>query len=404
MGKAKTILLLTGLIAALTGCSDRSQYGVNDTAANDDSYAFASGVIVPDSVRSATLYLYCTSPSFQTVYVHRATAGWSDSDVTWSSFAGAYDSNASGSFLASAMGWRSVDVTGLVKNWIGGTHPNHGFLLDQQVSNLPRGVFFAKENIFMQPYLVVCYGSPSGDSCEQFPIIQDATINQSTPNINSGFAEVLMTGYAAIGPLENQGLLYFDLPTFTPPPPPPPPDDSTVVINPGDDSTVIVDPADTTDDPGCTRSASWWFRHCGCGPRAKVDEVTALLPLWLGTPGGNYSVEVDDPCKVSEYLNQSVRRGLFAPLKPLLAELLAAKLNVAGGADDADIASAIAEADAFLASKPVSRRNSLTKEEFRKVHEWRRALHQYNVGESGPGACDSDVSNWARIWRQSEDN
>jgi len=112
MRKKITSLALTGLLAALVGCSDRSPVGSASTA--DQPFALAAGVIVPDSVKTAALSVYCSGPSLQTVNVYRVTAPWAESTVTWNSFAGAYDTAAvHGSFAAAAPGWKTAEVTAL---------------------------------------------------------------------------------------------------------------------------------------------------------------------------------------------------------------------------------------------------------------------------------------------------
>ncbi len=395
----KATIILASVLSILVGCSQQNPIGSNNTVPGTDTYLALAAGIIPDSIQSATLYLYCSSPSMQTVSLHRVTSSWSDSAVTWANFGGAFDAAAEGSLVANAPGWRTADITPLVRGWIRGQYVNHGLLLDQAAS-APRGLFFSRDNVFMKPYLVVCYAGPNGDTCEQFPVMHDASIDQSIPDGNYGFAEVLFTGYAAVGS-EYQGLVYIDLPLYTPPP------SDTTSTDPGSDTTIVIDPNDSTGngdpgdstvieepvDHGCTRSASWWLRHSGCAPRAKIDSITPLLPIWLGTPGGPQSVEINSNCEAKEYLLRCHRARLFAAMKPLFSELLAAKLNIAAGADDSAVAEVIVAADQFIGSRAITKRAALTRSEMRLVHQWQHILHRFNVGEIGPGSCGLNRSN-----------
>ena len=49
-----------------------------------------------------------------------------------------------------------------------------------------------------------------------------------------------------------------------------------------------------TENEGCTLGKGYWANHAGQGPGNLPDEVSALLPLWLGDPEGEHSVRVED--------------------------------------------------------------------------------------------------------------
>jgi len=69
----------------------------------------------------------------------------------------------------------------------------------------------------------------------------------------------------------------------------------------------------------------------------------------------------------------------------LAHQLIAAKLNIANGADSSDIDSVIAEADAFIGDKTVGVDKAKTKE----VSSWVDALDAFNNGLTGPGHCEA---------------
>lgn len=384
----KSLFILLGMTALLAGCSEQSPLEPNDTGAYNNAFVLQTPGIVPDSIHSATLYLYCSSPSFQAVGIHRVNSPWSETSVTWNNFGAAYQSSADGSLLANTVGWISADVTNLVRGWVGGAFANEGMLLDQQITTQPRALFFSRDAVFFRPYLVVCYAGENGDTCEQFAPTRDASINQSVPDAVYGFAEVLLTGYADNPGEEYQSLAYFNLPVYTPPPPP----IDTGGTDPGGDTVVVIDPGDSTqiqepDENGCTKSSSWWLRHNGCSAPSSSDAVSELLPVWLGTPGGLNSVEITSPCQTREYLVRQRRPDQFAAVKTLLCEQLAAKLNIASGADDAAIENIVIAVDEFLAARVIDSRHTLSRSEMRRIHQWQKALQRYNHGEIGPGRC-----------------
>lgn len=371
-----TTFALIGL--AVIGCEMNAGPTASDSAEDIFGQALTPGS-APE-VASASLYLYIASPSMQTVNVHRASVDWSDA-VTWNSFGGAFAPDVYASFAANMPGWKAVDVSSLVQAWRAGNQPNYGFLLDQPVAVYPRAVYFSSDGIMSHPYLEVCYATAAGDSCVQYAPGRDTYIDQSVPDNAFGSAEVLQTGYADAYGNENQALLWFDVPVVADPPPA---DDTTGVIDPVQDTTVAVE--------NCTRHSLFWVRNSGCGRWSDGDAISALLPLWLGSEGGEHSIEITDNCKALHYLFGPKMHGWIRPLRPLYIELLTAKLNIAAGADPSAVAAVIEAADAFVASHADDMRSFLDRENIDELKGWWRTLHRYNQGEIGPGACEVEPS------------
>jgi hypothetical protein len=69
----------------------------------------------------------------------------------------------------------------------------------------------------------------------------------------------------------------------------------------------------------------------------------------------------------------------------LIHQLIAAKLNVAGGADPTDIAAVLADSDAWLTSHPLGSNPSGTDREAGIALA--EALDDFNNGVTGPGHC-----------------
>lgn len=142
------------------------------------------------------------------------------------------------------------------------------------------------------------------------------------------------------------------------------------------------------DEPGCTYTIGFWKNHAGF--RRQADLVSQYLPIWLGTPDGEKSRFVDTARKAVDYLGQQTYGSPYNGITKLYAQLLGAKLNIANGADGSEIMSAIAEADAFLASHDWRDWYDLTWGERSRILELKDTFDDYNNGRIGPGHCDDD--------------
>jgi hypothetical protein len=144
----------------------------------------------------------------------------------------------------------------------------------------------------------------------------------------------------------------------------------------GDSSSVSI-PVTVTSS-GCTLSAGYWKTH--------PDAITPLLPIWLGTPNGAKSVEVTTSSQAVTILGiPDASNGI----DKLYAQLLAADLSIAKGADLSAVASTISAADAFLATHDASDWSALSASDKAQVIAWATTLANYNTGLIGPGECSS---------------
>ena len=134
----------------------------------------------------------------------------------------------------------------------------------------------------------------------------------------------------------------------------------------------------------CTRTIGYWKNHAGFGPQA--DVVTPLLPQWLGTSGGAKSVHVTTAALAVSLLDKS--GDASNGINKLYAQLLAAKLNIANGADGSAVLQPITQADAFLASHAASEWSSLSSAQRQQALSWAATLDDYNNGRIGPRHCD----------------
>ncbi|PKK82958.1 MAG: hypothetical protein CVT49_10870 [candidate division Zixibacteria bacterium HGW-Zixibacteria-1] len=139
---------------------------------------------------------------------------------------------------------------------------------------------------------------------------------------------------------------------------------------------------------GCTYGKGYWKNHAGFGPQA--DEVSKLLPIWLGDDGGAKSIAVTDAQIAVDILSQHAYGHPSNGITKLYAHLLTAKLNIANMANSEDINEMINEADAFLAEHDWTDWDMLDKSQQKMVQQWKRHFEDYNEGEIGPGHCGND--------------
>ncbi|WP_437911056.1 DNRLRE domain-containing protein [Sorangium sp. So ce327] len=128
-----------------------------------------AGVPSSAEIASATLSLYQTYKiESSTVRVHRATAAWTESGVTWGNFGsgGHFDPAIAASFVtggpSGTTGFRNVDVTALAQAWVSGELANHGVLIEEDA--VTRSSLRSSESASTteRPALTVCYH----DTCE----------------------------------------------------------------------------------------------------------------------------------------------------------------------------------------------------------------------------------------------
>lgn len=135
-------------------------------------------------------------------------------------------------------------------------------------------------------------------------------------------------------------------------------------VNPGEEEPP------PGEQEGCTFTQGYWKNH---------EEAWPVTELTLGTV--TYTQE-----ELLQILRQPVRRN---GLVSLAHQLIAAKLNVANGASDADIAMTIEAADALIGSLeiPPIGDGSLRPNQTSGLVD---TLASFNEGDIGPGHCDDN--------------
>jgi hypothetical protein len=118
---------------------------------------------------------------------HRLTRAWSEANATWSNYdvvlvlgqpwttaGGDHDGNPAARLaLSGSTGWKSLDITTLVQEWLAGEHPNYGLLfkVNSAVDNLE--FHSSDEAATKRPKVVVQYVCECGTTCA--PVAADGT-------------------------------------------------------------------------------------------------------------------------------------------------------------------------------------------------------------------------------------
>ena len=144
-------------------------------------------------------------------------------------------------------------------------------------------------------------------------------------------------------------------------------DEARITVTDGDSSweTIVELPGLC----GCTRTQGYWKNH---------EEDWALDSIVLGER--SYDADICD-----DLLGTAVVGDMSISMAH---QLIAAKLNVAAGASDDDIADVIEAADAWLAERDCRDGLPLLVSDWDGGEEIKDALDAWNNGDTGPGHCD----------------
>lgn len=142
----------------------RAGSGSTTARANRTFMMFDLSGLAGCDVTAAQLSLYYASEAFggisPTLEIHRVTASWSESSVTWSSRSsgmpwtaagGDFDAVATSAVTAqaAAFGWLSWDMSSLVTAWLAGTAPNFGLEIlepNDNAGNMGRKLFASAQS------------------------------------------------------------------------------------------------------------------------------------------------------------------------------------------------------------------------------------------------------------------
>lgn len=140
------------------GSSPYLHTGLSSGAEKNALYRFElDSIPYKATVESATFSTTLYSSGTGEIRVHRINASWAESTVTWSSFADSFEPAVEATFLGASSGVATVDLTELVQAWVDGAHPNHGFLLEEDLTALTSYRSSEHDILGDRPSLEVCF-------------------------------------------------------------------------------------------------------------------------------------------------------------------------------------------------------------------------------------------------------
>lgn len=148
-----------------------------------------SGLPADSIITSASLRVYQAGgrdyPSqTRPVTMYRVTGGWAESSLNWNNRPGYAESLGSWATTYDYLGWKSVDVTSLARNWVSGATPNYGVVLVGPESTVGiYRLFFARDDI-RQAQLVINYQPPLAPVLDVSP----GTASRQSTNTHAPFS------------------------------------------------------------------------------------------------------------------------------------------------------------------------------------------------------------------------
>jgi hypothetical protein len=138
---------------------------------------------------------------------------------------------------------------------------------------------------------------------------------------------------------------------------------------------------------GCTLTMGYWKTHAD--PNSPRHDNTQTLKVLAAaqppiTVGGNAVTATPGTYNVVSLLSFS--GDASKPINKLYAQSVAAKLNIANGADGSAVSTTITNADAFLTGK--SPNQNLTNAQKQTAVSLAATLENFNSGGIGPGHCN----------------
>jgi hypothetical protein len=127
-----------------------------------------AGLVSSGTLKRAVLHIYMVSSvgTGEPVTVHRVTAPWDPATATWESVSGGrFDATAATSIDSGSAGWKALDITPLVREWLEGSTENYGVILTAAAAGEDITATFYGSNYsdpLLRPWLEVSFAAPGG--------------------------------------------------------------------------------------------------------------------------------------------------------------------------------------------------------------------------------------------------
>ena len=208
---------LAALAPVLVGCQFLFTPDSDEASPNSARIELPAAAPLPAAgvLEAALLRFHARQASNQWLYLHRVTAPWTESTVTWNNFGAAYDPSPIDSVLVDAAGWFELPLTERVLAWGTGAESYHGLLLRHGALATPRSVIDSREDAAAPPSLILWMRGEHGLIADSLAAVADAFIWRAQPGSNYGDRNPVYAGWAQLqAGIEMQALLRFDLPVL----------------------------------------------------------------------------------------------------------------------------------------------------------------------------------------------
>jgi len=196
-----------GLWTTLRFGYDQTSFDAMRTMVQWDLSSIPSNAIINNA--TASIYQTFVTPPGDTLAVQGQyiTAPWNESSVTWN------NANYLGGDITqvgdvnSALGWKSVNVTEIVRTWHSGSRPNYGTILtaDERDDQTRFRTFYSRQQSGFSPFVTIDYTV----TCDNVPPIATVT---ALPTFSASNFSVSWSGtdYAPDG-CAPSGIAYYDV-------------------------------------------------------------------------------------------------------------------------------------------------------------------------------------------------
>jgi len=186
---------------------DQTEYSAMRTMVQWNLSSIPSNAIINNA--TASIYQTYVTPAGDTLAVQGQyiTAPWNESSVTWN------NANYLGGDITqvgdvnSVLGWKSVNVTEIVRTWHSGARPNYGTILtaDERDFQTRYRTFYSRQQSGFSPFVTIDYTT----TCDNVPPV--ATVNP-LPTFSDSSYMVTWSGtdYAPSG-CAPSGIAYYDV-------------------------------------------------------------------------------------------------------------------------------------------------------------------------------------------------
>ncbi len=134
----------------------------------------------------ATFYVSGGDPAGLPVNIYRITGNWTETGARWNNTSSDYDgTTVYGSFIPSAEGFVTVDITTLVNEWHNGTHKNHGLMFISTSADF-ESKYASKEwdTPAQRPFINIVTG-PANTAPTVVSGMPDTTVSKDSPAIDN---------------------------------------------------------------------------------------------------------------------------------------------------------------------------------------------------------------------------